>query len=101
MTATGVDAGRPRLTSSLLISATAPMPMRTTTVPGPDARASQLDVDPGWEGSTCPETTARSWVTPRCVTGMPVSAGTATALVTPGTTSQGTPAAAQARASSP
>ena len=33
-----------------------------------------------------------SWATPRWVTGMPALAGTATALVTPGTTVTGTPA---------
>ena len=38
---------------------------------------------------------------PRCVTGMPAAAGTASALVTPGTTSTGTPAAMHARTSSP
>ena len=38
---------------------------------------------------------------PRWVTGIPAKAGTATALVTPGTTWTGTPARAQARASSP
>src|SRR5438874_53508 len=38
---------------------------------------------------------------PRWVTGIPAQAGTATALVTPGTTSNGIPARAHASASSP
>ena len=38
---------------------------------------------------------------PRCVTGIPAYAGTATALVTPGTTTNGMPASRQAMASSP
>ena len=38
---------------------------------------------------------------PRWVTGMPAQAGAATALLTPGTTSNGTPAATSASASSP
>ena len=41
-----------------------------------------------------------SWATPRWVTGMPTSAGTEIALVIPGTTVHGTPASAQASASS-
>ena len=56
---------------------------------------------PGWPGGRCPETTVNSCATPRWVTGMPAAAGAATALVTPGTTVTGTPAAAHASASSP
>ncbi len=44
--------------------------------------------------------TVNSWATPRWVTGMPATAGTEIALVRPGTTTQGTPASAQAIASS-
>src|SRR5204862_119590 len=44
-------------------------------------------------------TTANPPLRPRWVTGMPARAGAATAEVTPGTTSNGTPARAHARAS--
>ena len=48
-----------------------------------------------------PVTTANDAATPRCVTGMPAYAGTATAELTPGTISNGMPASASASASSP
>ena len=58
---------------------------------------------PGWSALTVDANTSSSWPLttskaadrPRCVTGMPASAGAATALVTPGTMSNGTPAALQ------
>ena len=62
--------------------------------------AAQSTSEFGCPGGRCPETTTNSWVRPRWVTGMPASAGTATALVTPGTTSTGTPAATHASSSS-
>jgi hypothetical protein len=46
-------------------------------------------------------TTANDRATPRWVTGIPAAAGAATALVMPGITSHGMPAAAHARSSSP
>ena len=92
---------RPRLTSSCATRSRWVTAMSRTSVPGPLASASQSTVAPGCEGSRCAETIATSWVMPRCVSGIPASAGTATALVTPGTTSNGTPAATQASASSP
>ena len=42
----------------------------------------------------------RSWVTPRWVTGMPATAGTASGLLMPGMTVTGTPASWQAITSS-
>ena len=45
-------------------------------------------------------TTTNSWLTARWVTGTPAIAGTAMALVTPGTTVTGIPASVQARTSS-
>ena len=48
-----------------------------------------------------PETTTKPCVRPRCVTGIPASAGTDTAEVTPGMTRTGTPASRQASHSSP
>ncbi len=44
--------------------------------------------------------TRKPEATPRCVTGIPASSGAATAVVTPGTTSNGMPAAVSASASS-
>ena len=52
-------------------------------------------------GSSWPVITANDDAMPRCVTGIPAYAGAAIADVTPGMTSNGTPAAASASASSP
>ena len=101
ITATGVSASRPRFTSSRLICSSRPTAISSTRVPGPCASAAQSTVAPGCDGSRCADTTAKSCVMPRWVTGIPALAGTATALVTPGTTVTGTPARAQASASSP
>ena len=49
----------------------------------------------GCPGGRCPEITVKSCATPRWVTGIPARAGTATGLVSPGTTVTGTPAARQ------
>ena len=73
--------------------------MSTTRVPSVRASAVQsigASLAPSW-----PDTTVTCRETPRWVTGMPAAAGTATALVTPGTTSTVTPASRQAMASSP
>ena len=101
ITATGVVAARPRLISSALIASRCATAISSTRVPGPCASESQSTLAPGCDGSRCAETTAKSWVMPRCVTGIPAYAGTATALVTPGTTTNGTPARTHASASSP
>ena len=50
---------------------------------------------------TCPEDTCTDVATPRCVTGMPASAGTLNAEVMPGTTDTSTPARRHACTSSP
>ena len=94
--ATGVPAARPPAISAAAMSATRPAPMSTTSVPPARASASQ---------SVSVAALRRIFVTgddrdaastsPRCVTGMPAYAGAAIALVTPGTTSNGTPAARQ------
>ena len=55
---------------------------------------------PRGPGGRWPETTVKSCATPRCVTGMPATAGTASGLLIPGTTVTGTPAAWQATTSS-
>ncbi len=72
------------------------MPMRTTMVPPSPASAS------AWCGSsgTCPETTVKTWLTPRWVIGMPAAPGTPTAEETPGTTVTGRPASTAAVTSS-
>ena len=64
------------------------------------ASAFQLTNDSGCPGATWPLTTTNSCVTARCVTGTPANAGTAMALVTPGTTVTGMPASAHAITSS-
>ena len=75
--------------------------MRITSVPPARASASQSVSVVPFAGSSCPVTTV-TWVErPRWVTGMPAYAGAAIALLMPGTTSNGTPAAASASASSP
>ena len=51
--------------------------------------------DSGLPGSSWPVTNATALASPRCVTGMPAYAGAATPAVTPGTTSNGIPAARQ------
>ena len=64
------------------------------------ATADQLTCDSGCPGGRCPEITVNSWATPRCVTGIPATAGTATGLVRPGITVTATPASRQASTSS-
>ena len=100
-TAAGVCGGRPCAMQRGAIAARFFSPIRSTRVPRSRASASQSTSDAGESGATCPETTVNSCATPRWVTGTPAAAGTATALVTPGTTVTGTPAAAQASTSSP
>ena len=72
----------------------------STSVPVSRASASQSTSEPSWPGGRCPETTVNSWATPRWVTGMPATAGTAIGLVSPGITVTGTPAARHASTSS-
>lgn len=72
------------------------MAISSTMVPRIAASASQFTNDSGSSGATWPLTTTNSWFTARWVTGTPAWAGTATALVTPGTTVTGIPASAQA-----
>lgn len=64
------------------------------------ATPSHATSESGWSGGRWPDTTVNSWATPRWVTGIPASAGTEIALVMPGTIVHGTPASAQASASS-
>ena len=87
VTATGVSADRPPAWSRRAISARVAMPITMTRVPPARARDSQ-STPPGAEASpTWPVTTVTELDRPRWVTGMPAYAGTATAEVTPGTTS--------------
>ena len=70
-------------------------------MPPARASASQSTSVRPFAGSSWPVTTVK-WVdTPRWVTGMPAYAAAPIALVMPGTTSNGIPAAASASASSP
>jgi hypothetical protein len=77
-------------------------PIRITIVPPTRATARQ-STEPSVPaaGSSCPVTMVMLVDECRSVTGMPAYAGTAMAEVMPGTTSNGTPAAASAAASSP
>ena len=77
---------------SIDISSTRVIPLRASA-----AQSTELRESPG---RTCPASTQKPWLTPRCVTGMPAAAGTEMALVTPGTTSTGTPAVRHASTSS-
>ena len=75
-----------------------PRPISTTTVAQCGARLSSIG---RYASSACPETTTNPDAIPRCVTGIPASAGAAMAELIPGTTSKGSPAAVSASASSP
>jgi hypothetical protein len=97
ITAAGVRASSPAATSPGASAGSAFTPISTTIVPPSPARCSSSDAVSG----ACPEITVKAWLTPRCVSGIPDAAGTATALVTPGITSTGRPARRHARTSSP
>ena len=101
MTATAVSGGRPPCISAAAIAARFVMPMRITSVPPTRANASQSCSPVPSDPPTRPVTTVTEAATPRWVTGMPAAAGTPKADVTPGTTSQATPASASASTSSP
>ena len=70
-------------------------------MPGNAASAGQSIAVSGLAGFSWPVTKATALAIPRWVTGIPAQAGAATPAVTPGTTSNATPAARQASASSP
>ncbi len=93
-----MSALQPRESSRAATSARVWRPISTTTVAAPGASEPRTGVK---AVSAWPETTTKAVESPRWVTGMPASPGAATAVETPGTTSQGIPAAASARASSP
>ena len=106
ITATGVSGRRPPRTSASAIAALVVTPIRMTRVPPARARASQsgpsspIASDPAGP-PTRPVTTVTDDAKPRWVTGMPTTAGTPKAEVTPGTTSQGIPASRSTSTSSP
>ena len=101
ITAAGVSAAIPWAISRRAFSSRAPTPMRKTSVPGVAASEPQSSELSGFDGSSWPVTNVTWAANPRCVTGMPAYAGTAYAELTPGTTSNGMPAASSASASSP
>ncbi len=104
ITATGVSGERPPRISASAMAARVAMPMRMTSVPPARARDSQSgpSAAPDPAGSpTRPVTTVTDDARPRWVTGMPATAGTPKADVTPGTTSQGIPACCKTSTSSP
>src|SRR4051794_32019417 len=97
-TAAGSSGERPPAINAAQTSSSFPAAMRTTSV--------STAADTRWRSTSRPGavlavTTAKLEATPRCVSGMPAYAGTAVAEETPGTTSNGTLASAQASASSP
>src|SRR5579859_2053126 len=91
-TAPGVPAPSPAESSVSTISARWSIAISSTRVIPLRASAAQSTELCGSPGRTCPASTQKPWLTPRWVTGMPAAAGTEMALVTPGTTSTGTPA---------
>ena len=97
MTAAGVCGSLPAARSSATISPSRESPIRITNVSRREA-ACQSTRSPS---AQCPVTTATLAATFLCVTGIPADAGAASALETPGTTSQGMPASAHANTSSP
>ena len=76
-----------------------PRPISTTIVV--ECGVSRIDASARTPTANDRTRRSRSTTSPRCVTGMPASAGAASADETPGTISKGTPAAASAIASSP
>jgi len=98
-TAAGVEAARPWAIRRSAIRGSALAPMRITSVSTAVARRRQSTR--ASSHASWPVTTANEVARPRCVTGMPAYAGTATAALTPGTTSNGMPACTSAAASSP
>ena len=69
----------------------APSPSGSRASRARAASAAQSVCSEGLPGSSCPVTTVNEVASPRWVTGIPAAAGAAIALVTPGTTSKGTP----------
>ena len=99
--ATGVVAARPCAISSRASRGRLSTPISTTRVSDARASRAQSTLDSRPDALPWPVTTVNDDATPRCVTGMPAYAGTATAELTPGTTSNGMRAPASASASSP
>src|SRR2546422_3208095 len=95
--AAGVSGSAPCSSSRAVIFGKAEMPISTTSV-GTRARDSQSRWDT--PSHSCPVTTANADASRRSVRGIPAARGTAIADVTPGTTSNGTPATCSASHSS-
>ena len=85
ITATGVVGARPCATRVRAMRGRFASPISTTMVSTEVARLAQSTPAPS--SHSWPVTTANDEATPRWVKGMPADAGTATAEVTPGTTS--------------
>ena len=101
ITATSVSGARPLAISFSTTSGSVFVPIKNTSVSTAVAGFTQSRLDSGFSGSSWPVITANVEASPRCVTGMPAYAGTATAEVTPGTTTNTMPASRSAVASSP
>ena len=99
--AAAVAASSPAASSVATISGRYFTPIKITSVVRVRAIAAQSNSERSSVGGTCPLTMVTPCDKPRWVTGMPASAGAASAELTPGITCTLTPAAAQASASSP
>ena len=86
--------------SLAVIAARWRVPISTTRVVPVRATAGQSTPQAGSSGDLLPDTTVKPRAPPSAVSGNAARPGTATALVTPGTTSTGTPASRQACTSS-
>ena len=97
MTATGRSGSTPAATAAAQISASVATAISSTSVAPSAASAARA----AGSGPACPDETCTDVATPRWVSGMPASTGTASAELMPGTTSTSTPASRQACTSSP
>src|SRR5690606_14738772 len=95
--ATGSAGSAPAPSAWAVMRASCETPMRTTSV----AVRSRTPARAPASRPSCPLVTWKAATVPRCVSGMSASAGTLSALETPGTTSTGTPASRHATTSSP
>ena len=99
--ATGVSTAFPSSTNLDTIMGKFLTPIKNTRVPSAAAKRGHSNTVSSLFGSSCPVIKATVEARVRCVTGMPAYAGTATAEVTPGTTSKGIRCSTIHSASSP
>ena len=100
MTAAGMSSGSPAAARPSVTCRSAVSPMRNTSVP-PVRTSASKSIASGLPTRACAVTMCTDEQKSRCVTGIPANAGTASALVTPGSTRNGTPCAFRYSHSSP